>query len=101
MKDQTKAARFPGAADENSRPNYKTTCFAIACIREYLQHIDASNRETLRGVCMAIKNEFGEFGFALCCDWIQRATGLNESLAHGVWKSLQPEGDYRGGLRHA
>ena len=61
-------------------------------IREALQFIDASNRETWLRMGMAIKSELADTGFDLWGAWSLQAESFNGKDARDVWKSIRAGG---------
>ena len=61
-------------------------------IREALQFIDASDRETWLRMGMAIKSELADTGFDLWEAWSQQANSFNGKDARDVWKSIRAGG---------
>ena len=61
-------------------------------IREALQFIDASDRETWLRMGMAIKSEFADTGFDLWESWSLQAQSFNGKDARDVWKSIRAGG---------
>jgi putative DNA primase/helicase len=61
-------------------------------IREALQFIDASDRETWLRMGMAIKSELNGEGFDLWDAWSQQADSYNAKDARDVWKSIRADG---------
>lgn len=61
-------------------------------IREALQFIDASDRETWLRMGMAIKSELADAGFDLWESWSQQAASFNDKDARDVWKSIRTGG---------
>ncbi len=61
-------------------------------IREALQFIDASDRETWVRMGMAIKSELADTGFDLWEAWSQQADSFNGKDARDVWKSIRAGG---------
>ena len=58
-------------------------------IREALQFIPASDRDTWVKMGMAIKSEVGDAGFDLWEGWSQQADTFNAKDARDVWKSIR------------
>ena len=61
-------------------------------IREALQFIDASDRETWLRMGMAIKSELADAGFDLWESWSLQAASFNGKDARDVWKSIRAGG---------
>lgn len=61
-------------------------------IREALQFIDASDRETWLRMGMAIKSELGDVGLDLWEAWSLQADSFNGKDARDVWKSIRAGG---------
>lgn len=61
-------------------------------IREALQFIDASDRETWLRMGMAIKSELADTGFDLWEAWSLQADSFNTKDARDVWKSIRAGG---------
>jgi len=61
-------------------------------IREALQFIDASDRETWVEMGMAIHAEFGDTGFDLWDEWSQQAESYKASSARDVWRGFRAGG---------
>jgi phage/plasmid primase-like uncharacterized protein len=61
-------------------------------IREALQFIDASDRETWLRMGMAIKSELADAGFDLWEAWSLQAESFNTKDARDVWKSIRAGG---------
>jgi putative DNA primase/helicase len=61
-------------------------------IREALQFIDASDRETWLRMGMAIKSELADTGFDLWEAWSLQAASFNGKDARDVWKSIRAAG---------
>jgi len=61
-------------------------------IREALQFIDASDRETWLRMAMAIRSEFPDTGFDLWEAWSLQAESFNTKDARDVWKSIRAGG---------
>lgn len=61
-------------------------------IREALQFIDPSDRETWLRMGMAIKSELADTGFDLWEAWSQQAESFNTKDARDVWKSIRSGG---------
>jgi putative DNA primase/helicase len=61
-------------------------------IREALQFIDASDRETWLRMGMAIKSELGDAGFDLWKTWSLQAESFNGKDVRDVWKSIRAGG---------
>jgi putative DNA primase/helicase len=71
-------------------------------IREALQFIDPSDRDTWVKMGFAIKDELGDAGFDIWNDWSQQATAYDYNAAKAVWKSAAPTGAVKvGTLFHA
>lgn len=64
----------------------------IGRIREALQFIDASDRETWLRMGMAIKSELADTGFDLWEAWSMQAESFNAKDARDVWKSIRAGG---------
>lgn len=64
----------------------------IERIREALQFIDASDRETWLRMGMAIKSELADTGFYLWEAWSLQAESFNTKDARDVWKSVRAGG---------
>ena len=61
-------------------------------IREALQFIDPSDRETWLRMGMAIKSEFADTGFDVWETWSLQAESFNTKDARDVWKSIRAGG---------
>lgn len=61
-------------------------------IREALQFMDASDRETWLRMGMAIKSELADAGCELWEAWSQQAESFNTKDARDVWKSIRAGG---------
>ncbi len=61
-------------------------------IREALQFIPASDRDTWLKMGMAIKSELGDAAFDLWDEWSQQADSYNTRDARDVWKSIRAGG---------
>ncbi|MDP1527505.1 MAG: DUF3987 domain-containing protein [Rhodocyclaceae bacterium] len=61
-------------------------------IREALQFIDPSDRETWLRIGMAIKSELADTGFDLWEAWSLQAESFNTKDARDVWKSIRAGG---------
>lgn len=61
-------------------------------IREALQFIPASDRDTWVKMGMAIKSDLGDTGFDLWSEWSQQDESYNDQDARAVWKSIQANG---------
>ncbi|TXG97381.1 MAG: DUF3987 domain-containing protein [Rhodocyclaceae bacterium] len=61
-------------------------------IREALQFIDPTDRETWLRMAMAIKSEHADTGFDLWESWSQQAKSFNGKDARDVWKSIRAGG---------
>ncbi len=61
-------------------------------IREALQFIDASDRETWLRIGMAIKSELGDTGFDLWLVWSMQADSFDSKDTRSVWKSIRADG---------
>ena len=61
-------------------------------IREALQFIDASDRETWLRMGMAIKSELADTGFDVWEAWSLQADSFNGKDARDVWKSIRAGG---------
>jgi len=61
-------------------------------IREALQFIDASDRETWLRMGMAIKSELTDTGFDVWEGWSLQADSFNTKDARDVWKSIRAGG---------
>ncbi|MER2601378.1 MAG: PriCT-2 domain-containing protein, partial [Candidatus Competibacter phosphatis] len=61
-------------------------------IREALQFIDASDRETWLRMGMAIKSELADTGFDVWEAWSLQAESFNGKDARDVWKSIRAGG---------
>ena len=61
-------------------------------IREALQFIDASDRETWLRMGMAIKSELADTGFDVWEAWSLQAESFNTKDARDVWKSIRAGG---------
>jgi putative DNA primase/helicase len=61
-------------------------------IREALQFIDASDRETWLRMGMAIKSELADTGFNVWEAWSLQAESFNTKDAQDVWKSIRAGG---------
>ena len=71
-------------------------------IREALQFIDPSDRDTWVKMGFAIKDELGDDGFDIWNDWSQQAASYDYQAAKTVWKSAGPTGAVKvGTLFHA
>lgn len=66
-------------------------------IREALQFIPASDRDTWVKMGMAIKSEVGDAGFDLWEGWSQQADTFNAKDARDVWKSIRINGKVTAG----
>ncbi|MBT9567810.1 MAG: DUF3987 domain-containing protein [Thiobacillus sp.] len=66
-------------------------------IREALQFIPASDRDTWVKMGMAIKSEVGDAGFDLWEGWSQQADTFNAKDARDVWKSIRVNGKVTAG----
>ena len=66
-------------------------------IREALQFIPASDRDTWVKMGMAIKSEVGDSGFDLWEGWSQQADTFNAKDARDVWKSIRINGKVTAG----
>jgi len=94
---QNKNAR-PQAAETSANPKRNfiassaVTPASIDRIREALQFIDASDRETWLRMGMAIKSELADAGFDLWEAWSQQAKSFNAKDARDVWKSIRASG---------
>jgi len=66
-------------------------------IREALQFIPASDRDTWVKMGMAIKSEVGDAGFDLWEGWSQKADTFNAKDARDVWKSIRINGKVTAG----
>ncbi len=64
----------------------------IERIREALQFIDASDRDTWLRMGMAIKSELGDTGFDVWEAWSLQAESFNGKDARDVWKSIRAGG---------
>jgi putative DNA primase/helicase len=64
----------------------------IERIREALQFIDASNRDTWVCMGMAIKSEVGDEGFDIWDTWSKQGYSYNNRHARDVWKSIRADG---------
>ena len=64
----------------------------IERIREALQFIDPSDRETWLRMGMAIKSELADTGFDLWEAWSLQAESFNRKDARDVWKSIRAGG---------
>lgn len=64
----------------------------IERIREALQFIPASDRDTWVTMGMAIKSELGDSGFDMWIQWGQQAENFNARDASDVWKSIKAGG---------
>lgn len=62
-------------------------------IREALQFIDASDRETWLRMGMAIKSELADTGFDVWEAWSLQADSFNGKDARDVWKSIRAGGE--------
>ena len=67
-------------------------------IREALQFIPASDRDTWVKMGMAIKSEVGDAGFDLWEGWRQQADTFNAKDARDVWKSIRINGKVTAGM---
>ena len=71
-------------------------------IREALQFIDPSDRDTWVKMGFAIKDELGDDGFDIWNDWSQQAASYDYQAARAVWKSAGSTGAVKvGTLFHA
>ena len=71
-------------------------------LREALEFIDPSDRDTWVRMGMAIKSELGDAGFSDWDHWSRQAANYDPKAAQEVWKSIHTEGDVRiGSLFHA
>lgn len=61
-------------------------------IREALQFIDPTDRETWVSMGMAIKSELADAGFDVWEGWSQQADSFNGKDARDVWKSIRAGG---------
>ncbi len=61
-------------------------------IREALQFIPATDRDTWVKMGMAVKSELGDSGFDLWEAWSQQADTFNAKDARDVWKSIRING---------
>ena len=61
-------------------------------IREALQFIDPSDRETWLRMGMAIKSELADAGFDVWEAWSLQAESFNGKDARDVWKSIRAGG---------
>jgi len=66
-------------------------------IREALQFIPASDRDTWVKMGMAVKSELGDSGFDLWEGWSQQADTFNSKDARDVWKSIRVNGKVTAG----
>ena len=66
-------------------------------IREALQFIPASDRDTWVKMGMAVKSELGDSGFDLWEGWSQQADTFNAKDARDVWKSIRVNGKVTAG----
>ncbi|MBW8458642.1 MAG: DUF3987 domain-containing protein [Thiobacillus sp.] len=66
-------------------------------IREALQFIPASDRDTWVKMGMAIKSEVGDAGFDLWEGWSQQADTFNAKDARDVWRSIRINGKVTAG----
>lgn len=66
-------------------------------IREALQFIPASDRDTWVKMGMAIKSEVGDAGFDLWEVWSQQADTFNAKDARDVWRSIRINGKVTAG----
>lgn len=66
-------------------------------IREALQFIPASDRDTWVKMGMAIKSEVGDAGFDLWEGWSQQADTFNSKDARDVWRSIRINGKVTAG----
>ncbi|MDP2030763.1 MAG: DUF3987 domain-containing protein [Thiobacillus sp.] len=66
-------------------------------IREALQFIPASDRDTWVKMGMAIKSEVGDAGFDLWEGWSLQADSFNAKDARDVWKSIRINGKVTAG----
>ena len=64
----------------------------IERIREAIQFIDQSDRETWCRMGMAIKSELGDNGFEVWESWSLQAESFNAKDARDVWKSIRAGG---------
>lgn len=64
----------------------------IERIREALQFIPASDRDTWVAMGMAIKSELTDSGFDMWIQWGQQADNFNAKDASDVWKSIKAGG---------
>lgn len=66
-------------------------------IREALQFIPASDRDTWLKMGMAVKSELGDPGFDLWEGWSQQDESFNSKDARDVWKSIRINGKVTAG----
>lgn len=66
-------------------------------IREALQFIPASDRDTWVKMGMAVKSELGDSGFDLWEGWSQQADSFDAKDARDVWKSIRLNGKVTAG----
>ncbi len=66
-------------------------------IREALQFIPATDRDTWVKMGMAVKSELGDSGFDLWEGWSQQADTFNAKDARDVWKSIRVNGKVTAG----
>ncbi len=64
----------------------------IERIREALQVIDGSDRDTWLRMGMAIKSELGDSGFDVWDTWSQQAESYNAKDAHVAWRGFKADG---------
>jgi putative DNA primase/helicase len=64
----------------------------FARIREALQFVDPSDRDTWVKMAFAIKDELGDTGFDLWDEWSQQADTYQSASAREVWKSARAGG---------
>lgn len=69
----------------------------IQRIRESLQFVPASDRETWLRMGMAIKSELGDAGFDVWDAWSMQADSYDTSDARDVWKSIRSAGKVTAG----
>ena len=71
-------------------------------LRDALQFIDPSDRDTWVRMGMAIKSELGDAGFSDWDTWSRQAANYDPKAAQEVWKSIRATGDVGiGSLFHA
>ena len=86
-----------GVADPALAPGGRMMTGDIGRIREALQFIPASDRETWVKMGMAIKAEAGDAGFDLWEAWSQQDESFDPKAARDVWKSIRGNGKVTAG----